>query len=287
MSPRAHRAASAVAAKHARLGEPHVAPLVQLADRIAADTGGPGAVPYPDPTFAGVDARALFLLETPAAKAARSTGGSGLLSLDNDDVTAETMHRAYDAAGLSRSDTLHWNAVPWIVPGTERGDLSGVHVPAALPWLAELLGMLHKIQVVVTVGGTARDAWLRCLAERPEVPLLPTLHSPHTSARGLMRPGSRERLASVLKRVAAVIARQKISREEPNEEVTFTGRRVAASRSGTGYARYEVGPGCFLTLFDDGSVRFAVKPTPGWSIKPWHNDSNAPGAHVVDVKRMN
>ena len=41
----------------ARLNEPHVAPLVTLADDIARSRGlptGVGAVPYPDPDGAGV-----------------------------------------------------------------------------------------------------------------------------------------------------------------------------------------------------------------------------------------
>jgi uracil-DNA glycosylase len=202
--PRAHRDPAVVAAKHARLAEPHVAPLVALADAIANASSGPGTVPYPDPTFAGIRARALFLLETPAAKAAASTGGSGLLSLDNDDLTAETLYDAYQTAGLERSRTLHWNAVPWIVPGRERSALSSTHVPQAQAWLVQLISLLPDLRVVIAVGGVARDAWLRCLADRRDVPLVPTLHAPHASARGLMQPGSRQRLASVMQRAADI-----------------------------------------------------------------------------------
>jgi hypothetical protein len=46
-APRAHRDPAFLAAKLARLHEPHVAPLKDLADRIAAETGL--AVPHPSP----------------------------------------------------------------------------------------------------------------------------------------------------------------------------------------------------------------------------------------------
>lgn len=66
MTIRANVDALVVKAKHARLGEAHVAPLVELADAIAADRGRPcGAVPYPDPLSGGVRARVLLLMETP------------------------------------------------------------------------------------------------------------------------------------------------------------------------------------------------------------------------------
>lgn len=58
----AHADPAVVAAKYARIREPHVAPLSDLADKIAAAEGLPaGAVPYPDPDFGGILARALCL----------------------------------------------------------------------------------------------------------------------------------------------------------------------------------------------------------------------------------
>jgi hypothetical protein len=63
-----------VDAKHERLrrGEPHTADIAALVDEIAAATYGPGSVPYPDPEFAGVHARALMLLQDPS-RMARNT----------------------------------------------------------------------------------------------------------------------------------------------------------------------------------------------------------------------
>jgi hypothetical protein len=74
-----HADPTIVAAKHARVREPRVAPLSDLADKIAAAEGLPsGAVPYPDPDFGGIHAGALFLLDNPGLRATIGTGGSGL-----------------------------------------------------------------------------------------------------------------------------------------------------------------------------------------------------------------
>lgn len=77
-----------VATKLVRIRAPHVAPLNDLADRIAEAEGlGRGEVPYVDPDTGGVGARMLVLLDNPSTKAESATG-SGLLSLDNNDRTA-------------------------------------------------------------------------------------------------------------------------------------------------------------------------------------------------------
>ena len=69
-----------------------------------------------------------------------------------------------------------------------------------------------------------------------------------------------------------------------DERLTLSGHRAAASRTGTGYVRYEVGQGCYLTMFDDGAVRFVALPGDGRVIKPWRNNSSHPGGAVIDVK---
>ena len=77
-----------VDAKMARIREPHVLALNELADAIADYYDLPrGHIPYVDPDVGGVNARMLVLLDNPSSKAKAGTG-SGLLSLDNDDRTA-------------------------------------------------------------------------------------------------------------------------------------------------------------------------------------------------------
>lgn len=108
-----------VAAKMARIREPHVKPLNDLADRIAESMGLPhGHVPYVDPDQGGIDARVLVLLDNPSTKAEAGTG-SGLLSLDNDDRTARNCREAYARHGVPWSQVVHWNVVPFPVAGSE------------------------------------------------------------------------------------------------------------------------------------------------------------------------
>ncbi len=55
-----------VAAKRSRIHAPHVAPLNELADRIADSEGlDRGRVPYVDPDTGGIRARMLVLLDNP------------------------------------------------------------------------------------------------------------------------------------------------------------------------------------------------------------------------------
>ncbi|CRK61574.1 hypothetical protein [Alloactinosynnema sp. L-07] len=53
----------------------------------------------------------------------------------------------------------------------------------------------------------------------------------------------------------------------------------------TGSYRYEVADGCFLTLFDDGRVRFLIDPRPDRTIRVVKsNESNRPGAKLIETK---
>ncbi len=208
-APRAHRDPVFLAAKVARLREPHVAPLNDLADRIGVETGM--AVPAFDPDSAGINARSLFLFEAPGARSTAAAGpraaakGSGIISPDNNDGTAENMWRLHEAAGLARTSTLAWNIVPWYV-GTdtkirpvERDDLQ-----AAAPYLAALIALLPDLRVVVTFGDKPRQGWFRYLLH-DDAPLLPTLAVPHPSPLSLNpHPENRDLILRALRRVAEV-----------------------------------------------------------------------------------
>jgi hypothetical protein len=65
---------------------------------------------------------------------------------------------------------------------------------------------------------------------------------------------------------------------------TFTGVRVAGDSRRTGSVRFEVSPGCVLTLFEDGRVRFRIDPQDGRKIVHWRNNSNKPGAQLLETK---
>jgi uracil-DNA glycosylase len=152
--PRAHREASFLAAKQARLWEPHVAPINRLVQEIV--TEGQGDVPYVDPDSGGVTARVLLLLEAPARAAAH---GSGMLSADNDDATAAHVWEAYRSSGLPREWGVHWNAVPWYVGKKEKiRAVTPAEVVAGRRWLTALLDLAPDLRVVLTMGVPARKA---------------------------------------------------------------------------------------------------------------------------------
>lgn len=145
----------AVKARHARSLEPHMAPLQALAERISASRDAPDGVPRFDPLDGGINARVLLLQEAPGPRAV----GSGFISFDNPDQTAANARHACESAGLSRLDVVRWNAVPWYLgneEGTKIRPATREDVKRAEPWLAELLELLPRLEVVVLMGKNAQ-----------------------------------------------------------------------------------------------------------------------------------
>jgi hypothetical protein len=194
----AHADTTVVATKHARLREQHVAPLVDLANRIAAAEGlPPGTVPYPDPEFGGVHARALFLLDSPGPRAKLETGGSGLLSIDNDDPSAARAHTAYRTFHIDRGLCLHWNVCPF---PTAKDQSSTSERTRAARYTRELLDLLPRLELVTLLGRAAEDGWRRADTSRND---LIVLHGPHPSNRGINAvAGNAERFQSTMRTVA-------------------------------------------------------------------------------------
>lgn len=73
--------------KLALLREPHVAPLTAFVERMRAERGQ-DAVPWFDPTEAGVNARILLLLEAPGARAATKRGSGFVSPVNGGFITA-------------------------------------------------------------------------------------------------------------------------------------------------------------------------------------------------------
>ncbi|MFE9751640.1 uracil-DNA glycosylase [Saccharothrix saharensis] len=190
-----------VAVKRARIRDPHVAPLSALADRIAAAECLPqGAVPYPDPDFGGIHARALFLLDNPGPRAKLGTGGSGLLSIDNDDPSAARAHAAYRHYGIDRGLCLHWNVCPF---PTTLDQSSTAERTRTARYTTELLGLLPRLEIVVLLGRAAEDGWRRAAVRRGD---LTVLTAPHPSNRGINAvPGNKERFLATMKHVAGTL----------------------------------------------------------------------------------
>jgi hypothetical protein len=152
-SSRAFRHPAAVAERRALLKEPHIAPLADYVDRLR--------LKYPDwefqdfdPMDGGVSAEMLFLLEKPGPKTSPKGKrlGSGFISRDNDDPTAEAIFNFMEQANIDRKRVAQWNVIPWwdgeikIKPG-ERYAGAGE--------LSELLKLLPRLKAVVLVGRQA------------------------------------------------------------------------------------------------------------------------------------
>lgn len=167
------RTTDAVLARRKLLELPHVAPLCEFCQRLRAD--GRGAVPDFDPLDGGVDANVLFLMEKPGPMTddTGATGrvGSGFVSRDNNDSTAEAILRFMEIAEVDRERSILWNIVPWW-NGTRA--IAASELTAGTERLARLIEMLPELCVVVGVGAKARRA--EKLVTRIGLPFISSAH---------------------------------------------------------------------------------------------------------------
>src|SRR5258705_7617442 len=94
----------------------NVAPLTAYAAKLRSS--GSVEVPEFDPLDGGINARALFLFEKPGPMTVgenntRKRSGSGFISRNNDDPTAEASFAFMQLAGIPRKLTVSWNVIPW------------------------------------------------------------------------------------------------------------------------------------------------------------------------------
>lgn len=151
--PRSMRDENVRKRRKAMLGEPHIADLTAYV--AALRNRAIGEVPDFDPLDGGKDAQALFLFEKPGPKTSETDGGSGFISRNNDDPTAEATFRFMQEARIPRKITVTWNLVPWWNRTRDLTTQERVEGAACIPELIRLLG---KLQVVVVVGETASAA---------------------------------------------------------------------------------------------------------------------------------
>jgi hypothetical protein len=143
------------AQRKAMLNEAHVAPLTAFADRLRErDFGG---APYFDPLDGGIYARVLFLFEKPGPMTAVNgkRTGSGFISRDNDDPTAEATFKFMNVADIPRKMTIIWNVIPWW-NGTRK--ISKEELKDGAASVVDLIHLLPELQAVVMVGAKAKSA---------------------------------------------------------------------------------------------------------------------------------
>jgi hypothetical protein len=170
--PRSLKNAGVRERRLALLAGAHVAPLVAFAADIRARRGV--EVPHFDPLDGGINATILFLMEKPGPMtdaSGKGRAGSGFISRNNDDPTAEATFHFMNSAGIPRCETLIWNVIPWW-DGHIR--FTAADRAGALSELSGLVSLLPRLQTVVLVGRTAGKA-------RVHLPGLRVLDSPHPS----------------------------------------------------------------------------------------------------------
>jgi len=160
---------------------PHIAPLAEYCRHLRAE--GRGTVPDFDPRDGGVAAQVLFLMEKPGPMTDNNglTGrtGSGFISRDNDDPTAEAIVHFMEEAAIDRGQSILWNTVPWW-NGTRK--VSAEELSTGIERLAGLLDLLPTVRVVVGVGAKSLKA--QEFIKRRGLPFVPSMHpSPINRAR--------------------------------------------------------------------------------------------------------
>lgn len=178
-----------------------VEPLNEWALREEAQRGV--SIPWFDPGDAGTNAKVLFLLESPGPMSDAGKG-SGVISIDNDDPTAQNLWTFRQAAGLIEG-CLHWNAVPWYLGSEAKGVVTPEpgEVKRGVAMLRSVLTLLPELRIVVPMGNAAKQAWGLYCNDRPNnFVVIPTWHP---AARALTAPGRREEVQLALKQVASLL----------------------------------------------------------------------------------
>ncbi len=184
------------------LSLPHIRPLAAYAQSLRQRFP---ALEFPDfdPLDGGVGAQVLFLLEKPGPMTSAlrvGQDGSGFISRDNDDATAEASFRFMNEAGLVRKETVIWNVIPgW--NGTRKVTTDELR-RGAEEFTSKLLPLLSRLHSIVLVGRRAQRAAALLPRDR-----YATINSPHPSP--LVRASQPDAWATIPKVWSTALGRQK------------------------------------------------------------------------------
>ena len=182
----------------AMLSQPHIAPLQKYLLHIRAEHPGK-EIPNFDPFDGGVQAKALFLLESPGPKAVVS----GFISRNNPDPTARNMCDLWQEAGIVRADTVFWNIVPWYVgDGKNIRAVRRDDICQSSPYVKDILSLLPNLKVIGLLGKQAQSA----KSQISQFTNLPIVDMPHPSARVFNRwPYKKDEIREQLRQISDVI----------------------------------------------------------------------------------
>ena len=167
-----------------------VAAINRFIDELGAENEA-GHPPYIPPICGGVDALALSMSRDPGPKAG-GIKGSGFLSIENDDPSAERMGQFLGEAGINYRQVVPWNAYPWYI----NSDPTAEQLFAGVEPLRRLISLMPRLRVVILHGTTAAKGWKLFLREhhglvkRLDIVWLATYH---TSRQALQTPDRVER----------------------------------------------------------------------------------------------
>jgi len=140
--------------RQAALQGSHMARLVTFVRDLRAAHPG-WEFPDFDPFDGGAEAKILFLFEKPGPMTSAKHKGSGFISRNNDDPTAEATFTFMNEAGIERHRTLIWNVIPgW--NGTRK--VTAAELRSGVTHLEALIPLLPNLKTIVLVGGKAQRA---------------------------------------------------------------------------------------------------------------------------------
>ena len=180
--------------------EPSVQPLREWAADLAVRRDA--VVPWFDPAESGAGSRVLLVYEAPGpmTNSENARPGSGFISVDNNDQTAENTWRCRVEADL-HGGALAWNIVPWYLGPASRKPTAGELKAGAV----ELLGLrrrLPRLDTVVLSGRYAQEGWRKHLATSLRRPSVRVIETWHPSPLALNQPGKRDAYVAALREAA-------------------------------------------------------------------------------------
>lgn len=208
-----------------------------------------GVVPDFDPADAGSKAQVLLLFEAPGpmTNTAGKRPGSGFVSTDNNDATAENLWRARNAAGLD-DGVLCWNIVPWYLGVASRKPTTAELRDGGGALHNLLTTVLSDVHTVVACGRYAQRGWSKFA--RPGLSKgIRTIETWHPSPLSMNQKGHRAELVAALGR-ACSDWRAAATHGELEQDVDASGLTIARWYPDEAGDRIDVHPRWWDSPFD-------------------------------------
>jgi hypothetical protein len=152
--PRRMKALAYRLSQFTALNDEHIAPVTDFITRLSAEQPQLAGVPFVAPHYRPQTARILSLSSNPGPRAGGDKG-SGFLSVQNDDASAERLLNIYAAAGVRSEDVVPWNAFPWYVHDQLPNGLTSEYIEQGVLVLSRFLELCPNVVSIVAHGGDA------------------------------------------------------------------------------------------------------------------------------------